>query len=99
MISQMLYRDNAGVLKLSEPKYTPQTGAAVVAESEAKRFRTDIEGLRAIAILLVIGFHFGVPGTSGGFIGVDVFFVLSSYLITGLLVQEIEDSGRLKILQ
>jgi peptidoglycan/LPS O-acetylase OafA/YrhL len=94
----MPHRDIAGVLKLSERKYTPDAGAAVVAGSEAKQFRTDIEGLRAIAILLVVGFHIGFPGISGGFIGVDVFFVLSGYLITGLLVQEIEDSGRLNIL-
>ena len=69
----MPQRDNAGVLKLSERKYTPHAGAAVVAGSETKRFRTDIEGLRAIAILLVVGFHIGVPGIPGGFIGVDVF--------------------------
>ena len=56
-------------------------------------FRPDIEGLRAIAILLVVGFHAGVPGFSGGYVGVDVFFVLSGYLITGLLVREIEKNG------
>src|SRR5215472_224778 len=56
-------------------------------------FRRDIEGLRAIAILLVVGYHAGVPGLSGGYIGVDVFFALSGYLITGLLVREIEETG------
>src|SRR5262249_6962616 len=56
-------------------------------------FRPDIEGLRAIAILLVVGFHAGVPGFSGGYVGVDIFFVLSGYLITGLLVREIEQNG------
>ena len=59
-------------------------------------YRADIEGLRAIAILLVIGAHAGVPWLGGGFVGVDVFFVLSGFLITGLLVQEITDTGKLR---
>ncbi len=58
-------------------------------------FRPDIEGLRAIAILLVVAFHVGVAGFHGGFVGVDVFFVLSGYLISGLLVEEIEATGTL----
>lgn len=56
-------------------------------------FRSDIEGLRGIAILLVIAFHAGVSRLAGGFIGVDVFFVLSGYLITGLLAREVVDTG------
>lgn len=57
-------------------------------------FRPDIEGLRAIAILLVVAAHAKVPGLAGGFIGVDVFFVLSGYLITALLVGEYLENGR-----
>ncbi|MCP5143697.1 MAG: acyltransferase [Gammaproteobacteria bacterium] len=53
------------------------------------QFRADIQGLRAIAILSVIGAHAGVPGMAGGFVGVDVFFVISGYLITGLLLAEL----------
>jgi peptidoglycan/LPS O-acetylase OafA/YrhL len=60
-------------------------------------FRPDIEGLRAIAILLVVGYHAGVPGFSGGYIGVDVFFVLSGYLITWLLVHEAEETRTLNL--
>lgn len=56
-------------------------------------YRSHIEGLRAVAILLVVAAHTKVPGLSGGFIGVDVFFVISGYLISGLLVREIELSG------
>lgn len=59
-------------------------------------YRADIEGLRAIAILLVVACHAKVPGLAGGFVGVDVFYVLSGYLITGLLVQEIRTTGELR---
>jgi peptidoglycan/LPS O-acetylase OafA/YrhL len=62
-------------------------------------FRADIEGLRGVAILLVVAYHAGIPGFSGGYIGVDVFFVLSGYLITWLVVQEIERTGRLNLMQ
>ena len=57
------------------------------------RFRADIEGLRAVAVLLVIGNHLQVPGLGGGFIGVDVFFVISGYLITSLLAAEYADKA------
>lgn len=59
-------------------------------------YRSDIEGLRAVAILLVVADHAGVPWLRGGFIGVGVFFVLSGFLITGLLTQEIIETGRLR---
>jgi peptidoglycan/LPS O-acetylase OafA/YrhL len=56
-------------------------------------FRPDIEGLRALAVGLVIASHAGLPLLRGGFVGVDVFFVLSGYLITSLLMQEISSTG------
>lgn len=62
-----------------------------------KNFRPDIEGLRGIAILLVVAYHAGLPGFNGGYVGVDVFFVLSGYLITGLLVKEMETKGRINL--
>ena len=51
-------------------------------------FRGDVEGLRAVAVLLVVLDHLEVPGFRGGFMGVDVFFVISGYLITSLLAAE-----------
>lgn len=61
--------------------------------SSRPAFRSDIEGLRGVAILLVVLFHAGVSWLSGGFVGVDVFFVLSGYFITGLLVREQDETG------
>src|SRR6187200_200475 len=52
------------------------------------RFRGDVEGLRAVAVALVVLNHLGAPGFQGGFFGVDVFFVISGYLITSLLAAE-----------
>ena len=65
--------------------------------SASLSYRPDIEGLRALAILLVVGAHAKVPGLDGGFVGVDAFFVLSGYLITGLLLKERQTSGRLNL--
>jgi peptidoglycan/LPS O-acetylase OafA/YrhL len=51
--------------------------------------RRDIDGLRALAVIPVVLFHFGLGGVSGGFVGVDVFFVISGYLITAVICREI----------
>src|SRR5918911_3342029 len=60
-------------------------------------FRPDIEGLRAVAVLAVVLFHAAVPRIAGGFVGVDVFFVLSGFLITGLLQREVVETGRVRL--
>lgn len=60
-------------------------------------FRPDIEGLRAVAVLAVLAFHADLPWATGGFVGVDVFFVISGYLITGLLVREAITTGRIRL--
>ena len=59
--------------------------------------RRDIEGLRAVAVLLVVLYHAGVPFLGGGYVGVDVFFVISGYLITGLLMREVTLTGRISV--
>lgn len=61
-------------------------------------FRTDINGLRAIAVCSVILFHFNILGFKGGFIGVDVFFVISGFLMTGIIMQGIE-ANKFSVLQ
>lgn len=53
-----------------------------------QKYRADIDGLRSLAIIPVVLYHAGVPGFSGGFVGVDVFFVISGYLITTILVKQ-----------
>ena len=49
------------------------------------KYRADIDGLRAVAVATVVAFHAGVPGIHGGYAGVDVFFVVSGFLIGGLI--------------
>ena len=61
------------------------------------RHRDDLQGLRAIAVLLVVLGHAGVGFLHGGFVGVDVFFVLSGYLITGLLLSQAARDGRVRL--
>ena len=56
-----------------------------------------LDGLRALALLLIVGFHFGVGWMPAGFVGVDVFYVLSGYLITGLLLGEWARSARIRL--
>jgi peptidoglycan/LPS O-acetylase OafA/YrhL len=70
---------------------------AAVSTEGGGHFRPDIEGLRAVAILAVLAHHAGLPGVTGGFVGVDIFFVISGFLITGLLVREYSSSGRIDL--
>src|ERR1700744_4253162 len=67
-------------------------------EAESGRsFRPDIEGLRAVAIVAVLLCHAGVPFLAGGYVGVDVFFVISGFLITKLLLGELDRSGTISL--
>jgi peptidoglycan/LPS O-acetylase OafA/YrhL len=81
-------------LATAQSNPSPRQGKSTTAVPDRPGFRPDLQGIRAVAILAVVAYHIGIPGFSGGFIGVDVFFVLSGYLITGLLVREAGSSGR-----
>ncbi|HEY5273614.1 MAG TPA: acyltransferase [Acidimicrobiales bacterium] len=94
---------SAGVLELtpSSPAMDTTLAATPAAEGEAGRttgshqeFRADLQGLRAVAVALVVLYHAHLPGIRGGYVGVDVFYVLSGFLITGLLLRERETSNR-----
>ena len=82
----------SGLVDSPRPRETNATAKA------AERYRPDIDGLRAVAILPVIFFHAGLGIFSGGFIGVDVFFVISGYLITTIIAND-QERGRFSILQ
>ena len=70
---------------------TPSLEPAIAARRHAPRI--DIQLLRALAIILVVGHHTGVPFLPGGFLGVDIFFVVSGFLMTGIIAREL-DQGR-----
>ncbi|WP_297772511.1 acyltransferase family protein, partial [uncultured Roseovarius sp.] len=65
--------------------------------SAAIAYRPEIDGLRAIAVLSVVFYHFGLAGIAGGFVGVDVFFVISGFLIGGILWDDIRETGRIRL--
>ena len=74
--------------QVSEPTAEPVSGGAV--------YRPQLDGLRAVAVYLVVLFHAGSSWFSGGYIGVDVFFVLSGFLVTQLLLRDIAGHGRIR---
>ncbi|MBU1211494.1 MAG: acyltransferase [Alphaproteobacteria bacterium] len=75
----------------------PATTPRADPRHDAAGFRPDIEGLRALCVGAVVAFHAFPAMLPGGFIGVDVFFVISGFLITQLLVREIEATGRIDL--
>jgi peptidoglycan/LPS O-acetylase OafA/YrhL len=68
------------------------------AKTASLTHRADIQGLRAVAVLLVVFAHAGIGFMAGGYVGVDVFFVLSGFLITGLLLAEARKTGSVSLL-
>ena len=90
----------AGELRWTLPTFRYPLGSTSGSQQigTGMRYRREIDGLRAIAVLPVILFHAGFTTFSGGFVGVDVFFVISGYLITSILLEEME-AGSLSISQ
>ena len=72
---------------------TPPREAGMKSDRVAASYRPHLDGLRAMAVYLVVLFHAGSDRFSGGFVGVDVFFVLSGYLVTQLLLRDLADPG------
>jgi peptidoglycan/LPS O-acetylase OafA/YrhL len=74
------------------------SGAESGTAPEDRKFRPDVEGLRAVAVLVVVLYHAGVPRLGGGHISVDVFFVISGFVITGVLLRERAATGQTGLL-
>jgi peptidoglycan/LPS O-acetylase OafA/YrhL len=77
---------------MTEPEQIRMTSS-----ERGRSFRPDVQGLRALAVLAVVLFHTATPGFAGGFVGVDVFFVISGFLITGNLLRERRARGRTRL--
>src|SRR5438067_12085221 len=73
----------------NERATTPRAGRDTV------RYQPHLDGLRTIAVYLVVAFHAGLGGFRGGFVGVDVFFVLSGFFVTSILLRDLAASGRI----
>ena len=86
-----------GFERLSSRPKRAKAGADHGAQGKKKVLRGDIEGLRAIAVGTVLIYHVGIPFMPGGFVGVDIFFVISGFLITSLLLRESARHGRISI--
>ena len=82
-------------LLTSEPTGEPSGESGAAGRARASHYRPQLDGMRAVAVYLVVAFHAGISAFSGGFIGVDVFFVLSGYLVTQLLLRDFRAAGRI----
>ncbi|MDQ1381579.1 MAG: hypothetical protein QOJ71_2298 [Actinomycetota bacterium] len=72
------------------------TSVDTAPRTAAHRYRPYLDGMRAIAVYLVVAFHAGLGLLSGGFIGVDIFFVLSGFLVTGILMRDLASTGHVR---
>ena len=84
----------------SEPAAEPEAGAEVAPAPAVKmrrRYITGVDGLRALAVLAVLAYHLNLPWAQGGIVGVTVFFVISGFLITGILFAELDEKNSLDL--
>ena len=84
---------------ITPPSRASERKARSIEKSAASRFLPHVQGLRAIAVLFVVLYHFWPGRLSGGYVGVDVFFVISGFLITAHLAREISTTGSVKLAQ
>ncbi len=83
----------------AQAERSPRVAEGSVTPQQVSTFRPDIQGLRAVAVLAVAFDHAHLHGFSGGFVGVDVFFVISGFLITQLLLREAQRTGSISLTQ
>ncbi|GAA3740777.1 peptidoglycan/LPS O-acetylase OafA/YrhL [Spinactinospora alkalitolerans] len=75
----------------------PAAAPATRAPADGRRFYPEVQGLRAVAVLLVVVYHIDADLIPGGYVGVDVFFVISGFLITTMLIREVHREGRVSL--
>ncbi len=85
------------VAEAPEPSWRPVLLDGGAELAPVRRRLAGLDGLRAVAVLAVVAFHLDFSLAPGGFLGVDVFFVISGFLITNLIAREILDTGRLRL--
>ncbi len=81
------YKSSAAIELAPAPDMVPPVPTP---RAEPRGYRPDIDGLRALAVSIVIAFHAKATGFDGGFVGVDIFFVISGYLISGIISQALD---------
>lgn len=91
-----LHSTVVATIELEERTDVPRPDVDLV-ETTNSRHRADIQGLRGIAVLLVVLFHVEMPGFSGGFVGVDVFFVISGFVIGRSMLRELDQTGTIRL--
>ena len=79
----------APTMVTDEPDRPPRRPTSTARRPPARSGSSALDGLRAVALLIIMGYHFGVGWLQGGFFSLDIFYVLSGYLITGLLVERV----------
>ena len=82
---------------MSPRKKSLRAASETVVKGARRGVRPEIQALRAAAVLLVVLYHLWPQVLTGGFVGVDVFFVISGFLITGQLLREVERTGKIRL--
>lgn len=93
MVEKRLVFAGAHSLKKLEKAADPSAVLRYQNHNNASSYRADIDGLRTLAVIPVVLYHLGTPFVSGGYVGVDVFFVISGFLITGIINRELQSKS------